>query len=49
MSDHTLQEQESQQRTLGDQPVHIVTFTDTISAWISRYPVQCWTFMNICK
>ena len=24
MSDHTLQEQESQQRTLGDQPVHIV-------------------------
>ena len=38
MNDHTLQEQESQQRTLGDQPVHIVTSTDTISTWISGYP-----------
>ena len=27
MSDHTPRARESQQRTLGDQPVHIVTFT----------------------
>ena len=42
-NDHILQEQGSQQRTLGSQPAHIVTFMDTISTWISGYPVQCWT------
>ena len=46
-NDHTLQEQGSQQRTLGSQPAHIVTFTDTISTWISGYPVQCWTLRTI--
>ena len=40
-SDHTPRTRESQQRTLGDQPVYIVTFhMDTISTWISGYPVQ---------
>ena len=41
-------EQGSQQRTLGSQPAHIVTFTtDTISTWISGYPVQCWTLRTL--
>ena len=51
-SDHTLQEQESQHaRILGDQPVHIVTFTcETLSqpgSVDTQYNVL--TFAKTCK
>ena len=47
MSDHTPRTRKSQQRTLGDQPARIVTLhTDTISTWISGYPVQCIDFLQ---
>ena len=49
MSDHTPRTRKSQQRTLGDQPVHIVTYGHYFNL-DSGYPVQhtdfCENFVN---